>query len=265
LVGVSGVVPARLSPHSRKILSTPSVKGSLAKTTLASSVALHSLQVVPYPQACDTYLNCWDCLTSSGCLWDPNALGGGSCKPSSQCDFTVHLYSLRVEATVSAPPPATACVRDQSQCGIHDFDGAPLDPNPQRGVGCTNSGQCGSDQYCVDCTKCGGQHCDSMCNGFGGHVSGYCAPKFLCDYSQDSIDNYCPSQVVPSNNCFYNDCSSCAAAPGCVWSGSYCYYATVPCSSPGCANSPNECWGGGYGGSGGSSYGGGSSYEDGYN
>jgi len=215
-------------------------------------------QPVPSSSSCDYYQDCWDCLNGPDCLWDPNALNGGQCKPASQCDFTVHVPVAIPEMAMAVRPPATACVRDVSQCGIQNFNGAPLDPNPQRGVGCTNSGQCPSGEYCVNCAQCNAPTCWNSCSAFNGYVSGYCAPASLCPINQDSIDNYCPGPVA--SNCWYSDCYSCAAASGCVWSGSYCSQASWPCNSPGCANDPSQCpgsWGGngGWGNNNGCSYG----------
>jgi len=225
------VVPIEIEPNVRKILNYPPAPQSNVR--------------VPAPfRSCSSYTTCRGCLTSSGCLWDPNTINGGSCKPSAQCDFTV---ALRVPAggATSSPPPATACVSNPSLCGIHDFNGAPLNNNPNRGVGCTNSGQCtGSHQYCVDCTRCSGSQCNSNCWG-PNPVSGYCAPSYLCQNNQDAIEGYCPSSVVTPvvTNCPYSDCYSCTSHSGCIWSGSYCY-AGSSCSYPGCASSYLQCTGG---------------------
>jgi len=190
-------------------------------------------------QDCSSFQSCWDCLTDDLCLWDPNALGGGECKPSAQCDFTVAVPRPVHLELFAALPPATACVRDPGQCGIQNFDGAPLDPNPQRGAGCTNSGQCPTGEYCVDCTQCRGQQCWHHCGTYG-DVSGFCASASLCQINQDSIDNYCPASA-PVSNCLFQDCFSCASATGCVWGGSSCYASSWPCSNPGCANYPSQC------------------------
>jgi len=215
-------------------------------TPVSIPVPVHTPGPVNFPvpiipvsnQDCSSFQNCWDCLTDSLCLWDPNALGGGECKPSAQCDFTVAVpHVIHLEAL--SLPPATACVRDPGQCGIQNFNGAPLNPNPQRGAGCTNSGQCPTAEYCVDCTQCHGQQCSQRC-GFSGDVSGYCAPASLCQINQDSIDNYCPAPASVAS-CFYTDCYSCASAPGCVWGGFSCYASSWPCSSPGCASYPTQC------------------------
>jgi len=252
-VGLVVALPARrlLGAAPASAPAALHVSGALHIATpvhIPAPVPVHVPGHIPQPfppvhvEDCSAFQNCWDCLSDNLCLWDPNALGGGECKPSSQCDFTV---ALRVPAhlhALAAAPPATACVRDIGQCGIQNFNGAPLNPNPQRGAGCTNSGQCGYGQYCVDCTQCRGTQCSHRCGTFGS-VSGYCTSASLCPINQDSIDNYCPSStpIITPSNCLHQDCFSCASATGCVWSGSFCYVSSWPCSNPGCANYPSQC------------------------
>lgn len=138
--------------------------------------------------SCSSSWDCWSCLSNPACLWDPNT-AYGQCKPKEQCDFTyrpVMAYAM----AASAMPPATACVRSTSQCSQSNFNGAVLDPNYSRGLGCTNHGQCGPGQYCFACTRCRGD-C-SVCYQGGARVSGACGPSYRCAIDQDSIDYTCP-------------------------------------------------------------------------
>jgi hypothetical protein len=80
-----------------------------------------------------------------------------------------------------------------------------------------------------------------------------CGPAYRCALDRDSITESCPVQspvvTYPTtpypSACNYYSCSSCAAAYGCVWSGSSCYYSTSPCTNYGCANTPSQCYSGG--------------------
>jgi len=202
-------------------------------------------------------MDCAGCLTRPNCLWDPNTLTG-SCKPQEQCDFTYQQRDLVLTVAATPLPPATACVRTLDRCNQQNFNGAPLDLNNQRGVGCTNHGQCNPDQYCYSCSKCQGS-C-SRCTAPGVPVSGMCGPAWRCPIDNDSISQTCPiirsppilPPIIPPpiiinpppvvvNTCSYLDCGSCTGAYGCVWSGTSCYYTTVPCNNPGCANTPQQC------------------------
>lgn len=200
-----------------------------------------------YSGSCSYYNDCWSCLGNSACLWDPNTGSGnwgrGTCKPATECDFTYQPRALALSVSAAAPPPATACVRAVSQCSQSNFNGAILNPNPRRGVGCTNHGQCGANQYCYSCAKCVGNcgGCSSMYPS-----SGMCGPAYRCPIDNDSISNTCPGSsnvpTFPGGSCSsYYSCSPCTAAYGCIWSGSSCYYSTTPCSGYGCANTPSQC------------------------
>jgi hypothetical protein len=209
-------------------------------------------------KACDFYRDCAGCLSRPNCLWDPNTINP-TCKPKEQCDFTYRGLSLSVAAPAQLPP-ATACVRTLDQCARQNFNGAQLELNFERGVGCTNHGQCRPDQYCYSCSKCTGG-CAS-CKAPGIPVAGICGPAWRCPIDNDSISLTCPvvntplptypiaapvvvrpivaaPAVVSCSN--YQACGSCTAVNGCVWSGAQCYFSTVACNNVGCANTPNQC------------------------
>lgn len=191
-------------------------------------------------------------MTRPNCWWDPNTVTG-SCKPKEQCDFAYQQRSGNLFAAAGAPalPPAVACVRTVDRCT--GPTGGKLELNENRGVGCTLHGQCGPDQYCYSCSKCVGS-C-SRCKMPGVPVSGMCGPAWRCPIDRDSISSTCPvitSPVIlppvilppvirPPTTCNFVSCGPCTLTYGCVWSGSSCYYTTVACKNPGCANTPEQC------------------------
>ena len=89
--------------------------------------------------------SCGQCTTGTygDCSWNENIVPP-ACVPRAECDFH---YESDTETRLVSDRLATVsvCKETPSQCGTRAPDGAVLELNPDRGMGCTTHDQCGTD------------------------------------------------------------------------------------------------------------------------